>query len=509
MRADQRKAGILLGYTGEAIKILTALLYTPVMLRLLGKSEFGLYQMVSATVAYLSLLSLGFGSAYVRYFSRYQVKKDERGIARLNGMFMIVFGVMSALCLICGGVMVWKAGLVFGDGLTPAELSRAKVLLAILVFSMAVTFPNSVFVCYITAQEEFIFQKLINLIQSILTPFLTLPLLLLGHGSVAVVMVSAGLTVVVFIANLLFCVKKLDMRFSFHGLELGMLKEMWIFTFFIFLNQIIDQVNWMVDKFLLGRMVGTEAVAVYSVGGQINSLFIQLSTAVSSVFVPRINRIVAESDGNSLLGGMMNKVGRVQFLILALIITGFFFFGRPFIALWAGPGYEQSYVVALLLMIPVSVPLIQNLGIEIQRAKNKHKARSVVYTCLALCNVVLSIFFIRWWGCVGAAVGTAVAMVLGNILFMNWYYHKKLGLDMIAFWKEMLRFIPACVLVCLFGSVYTHFVTVSGWLMLGVSVCIFTLVYGAVMWLSGMNGYEKQLVKKMFRKLPVFWKKSH
>ena len=37
-------------------------------------------------------------------------------------------------------------------------------------------------------------------------------------------------------------------------------------------NQIIDQINWSVDKFLLGRFAGTTAVAVYGVGGQINSI---------------------------------------------------------------------------------------------------------------------------------------------------------------------------------------------------------------------------------------------
>ena len=64
MRLDQRKMGVLLTYVSEAIKILTTLVYTPLMLRLLGDNEYGLYQTVNSTVLYLGLLSLGFGSAY-------------------------------------------------------------------------------------------------------------------------------------------------------------------------------------------------------------------------------------------------------------------------------------------------------------------------------------------------------------------------------------------------------------------------------------------------------------
>jgi O-antigen/teichoic acid export membrane protein len=223
---------------------------------------------------------------------------------------------------------------------------------------------------------------------------------------------------------------------------------------------------------------------------------------VSNVFVPKVNRLVEESNDNNALTGLMIRVGRIQLLILALIVVGFTFLGKPFIQLWAGAGYEESYLVALWLIIPVSLPLIQNLGIEIQRAKNMHRIRSIVYTCLAAANVVFSIFLIRWFGCVGAAVGTAIALLLGNGLFMNWYYHKKIGLNMLAFWKAMASFILPLLVVCLFGSVYVYFVHVSGWVMFLISAAVFTVVYCVAMWLLGMNAYEKQLVRKMLRKLP-------
>lgn len=508
MQINQRKAGVLLNYGNEAIRILTALLYTPLMLRLLGQSEYGLYQLVSSTVAYLSLLSLGFGSAYVRYHARYYVKNDVAGIARLNGMFLIIFCTMSALCLVCGGVMIANAHLLFGDGLTDAELAKAKVLMVILIISMAISFPNSVFSSYVTAYEKFVFQKALIIIQSLLNPCLALPLLLLGYDSVAVVAVSASLTLLVFLLNGYFCLKQLRMRFSFKGLEYALLKEMWAFTFFIFLNQIIDQINWSVDKFLLGRMVGTTAVAVYGVGGQINSMYLQMSSSVSTVFVTRVNQIVAESDDNALLTKMMARVGRIQFLILALIVTGFIFFGQAFIALWAGEAYKDAYYVTLLLLIPVTVPLIQNLGLEIQRAKNKHRVRSIVFTILALLNVVLSVFLIQRWGCVGAAVGTAASLILGNGLFMNWYYHAKLDLNMVVFWKEIVRMLPGLLIACLFGLIYVFFVQIHSWLALLLSAVLYTVVYAALMWLLGMNDYEKNLVLKVLGKLPGVKKRN-
>ena len=119
-------------------------------------------------------------------------------------------------------------------------------------------------------------------------------------------------------------------------------------------------------------------------------------------------------------------MGRVQFLILALIATGIIFFGQVFILdYWAGPGYENSYFVTLLLTIPASIALIQNIGIEIQRAMNIHQFRSVIYAVMAIVNLMLSIYLCQIYGAVGSAIGTAISLILANGFIMNIFYQKK------------------------------------------------------------------------------------
>lgn len=87
---------------------------------------------------------------------------------------------------------------------------------------------------------------------------------------------------------------------------------------------IVDQINWSVDKFVLGMFSGTTAVAIYAVGGQINTMYMNLSTSVSSVFIPRVNAIVAKDENNNKdLTELFTRVGRIQFIILALIFGGF------------------------------------------------------------------------------------------------------------------------------------------------------------------------------------------
>ena len=102
MKVNQLKIGSLLSYMQMAISVMIGLVYTPIMLRLLGKSEYGLYNTVASTISMMSILSLGFNSSYIRYYSKYKTKGDQESIFRLNGLFFGIFTVIGAIALICG-----------------------------------------------------------------------------------------------------------------------------------------------------------------------------------------------------------------------------------------------------------------------------------------------------------------------------------------------------------------------------------------------------------------------
>jgi O-antigen/teichoic acid export membrane protein len=466
------------------------------MLRLLGQSEYGLYNLVASVVSYLGLLSFGFGSSYMRYNSRYKVANDEKNIARLNGMFFTVFTIIGFIALIAGSILVINTDLIFGEKLTVNELSTAKVLLAIMVFNLSLSFPASVFNSYITANEEYLFQKFLQMIRVVISPLVMLPVLLMGFKSVGMVIVTTILNITIEISNAVFCFRKLKIEFSFHKFDFALMKEMAIFSSYIFLESITDRINWNVDKFILGRFRGTIAVAVYGLAAQLNSYYISLSTAISNVFIPRVNRMVAAKNDNKELTSLFTRVGRIQFILLSLICSGFIFFGRPFISMWAGKNYVEAYHIALLLMMPVTIPLTQNLGIEIQKAKNMHQFRSWLYFFMAISNLFISIPLARAYGGVGAATGTAVSLLICNVLIMNWYYHKKIGLDIIYFWKEIFGLIKALLLPTIVGISIYLFVDLYRITIFLIYAFIYVIIFCISMWHYGMNQYEKDLIRK-------------
>ena len=231
MNVNQRHAGVILSYISEIIKILSALIYTPIMLRILGQSEYGLYQLVYSVVSYLSLLSFGFTASYMRFYSRAKAKSDENEVSRLNGMFMVIFLVIAAICILCGIVMDRNIQLIFSDGLTREEYPTARILMALMVLNLALTFPNSVFDAFTSSRERFLFQKLLVVLQNLLNPFLALPLLLMGYGSIGMVCVTTFLTIAKLVVNVWYSLKKMHIHFIFRGFKFRVLKEMWIFYF--------------------------------------------------------------------------------------------------------------------------------------------------------------------------------------------------------------------------------------------------------------------------------------
>lgn len=496
----QIKIGAILGYVNYAVKMVIQLLYVPIMLRLLGQSEYGVYQLVASLISYLSLLNFGFGGAYLRFYSK--CKHDSQKEAALNGTFLMVFSFFAFLALVAGTIITINSNAILGTKLTTQELSLAKILLAILTVNIVITFPISVFTSIITSRENFIFLRLLELTKSVLNPFLVITLLVLGYGSIGLVVVTTLLTVFGGIISIWYSLFKIKAPFSFARFDFALVKEVGVFSFFLFLNSIIDQINWNVDKYILGRVVGATAIAIYSVGAQINNIYIQITDMLATVLAPRVNELVA-SKKNPIqdLNRLFVKVGRLQAYIVMAVLAGFAIYGREFIFLWAGPGYSEAYYVTLFLIVPVSIPLCQTLGVDIQRALNKHQYRSVVYAIIAIGNVLISIPLAIGFGAIGTAIGTGISLIIGNGIIMNIIYKKIIGLDVINFWISVLKTTPSIIAPSVIGMIVKSFFPIKSIVTLGIEGAIFLLVYVICLYMIAMDKDEKNLINSVIRKV--------
>ena len=507
---NQLKWGSFLSYMQMGISMIINLTYTHIMTRLLGQSEYGLYNTVSSTIAILSIISLGFGSSYIRYYAKYKAAKDNESVYRLNGLFLIIFCIIGLIALTCGLFISNNLHLIFDKGLTVEEYHIAKVLTILFTLNLTLSFPASVFSNIILAHEKYIFSRTVAMVKTVMSPLITLPLLLAGFRSIAMVSVALCLSIIADAINIYYTFFKIKEKFVFRNFEKGLFKSLFIFTSFIAINSIVGQINWNVGKLLLGRHSGTTAVAIYSVGYTLYHIYETFSSSISGVFSPRIHMLARKNaDDPSILRksftDLFTKVGRIQFLLLGLVCSGIVFFGKQFIVkCWVGPDYEQSYYIAIMLIIPASIPLLQNIGIEMQRALNLHKFRTWVYLGMAILNVIITNFACQKYGAIGATFGTALSVVVANGIIINIYYHKRCDIDIIFFWKNILRMSIGLIPPIFIGILINHIVVINNFFDLLLAAILYALCYSVSMWFISMNTYEKGLVitplKKFLRK---------
>lgn len=504
MPVNQLKAGVVLNYVVIILNTVVGLLYTPYMLRMMGQSEYGLYSLVASVIAYLTVLDLGFGNAIVRYTAKFRAEKKTEEQYEMFGMFFLLYLVIGIIAFGIGLGLYSNVGTLFGNTMTAVELGRARIMMLLLVANLAFTFPMSIWGSIIQAYEDFVFQKSLNIFRIILNTAVMICLLHFGYKAVAMVVVQTIFNVLTLVLNFIYCRRKLNIHiyFRFKHFHWGFLKEVAIYSFWIFLNAIMDRVYWSTGQFVLGATVGTAAVAVFAIAIQLEGMYMQFSTAISSVFLPKVTAMVATNRSRKEISDLFIRTGRIQYIVLAYILSGFIIFGRQFIELWAGAGYTDAYIISLLFFIPLTVPLIQNLGITILQARNEMKFRSVLYIIIALVSLAMQIVLTRFFGGIGCAMGVSGALVVGQILIMNVYYRRRQDLDIKTFWKEIskMSIIP---IVLIFSSmlVIRHFFALDSWGKLILGIAAFSLVYIPLFFRFSMTDDERNLFISMFHKI--------
>lgn len=473
------------------------------MLSLMGAGEYGLYSLSTSVVSYLSLFSFGMGSALVRFITKYRANEDKEGEQRMVGLFTLILAGMAVLVIIAGVVLSSICHIWYSDSLTDVELSKMRVLIILMSINTAISFITSIFSSIVICHERFIFRKLLDMLLTVLTPVVNIVALYMGFASIGITISSTIISVAVMFMNIAYCKFNLKIMPKFKHMPFFELKDLFSLCFYVFLGSIVDMLFWATDKIMIGAVIGTVAVAIYNMGSVFNSIITNLSTAISGVLMPKVTTMVFKNVEKKELSNVFIKVGRIQYIIIAFVLSGFVVFGRQFINIWVGSEYSLSFYIALMTLIPVCVPLIQNTGLSILTAMNKLKFRSISFFICAIVNVFSTYFALLNFGIIGAAACTSVSFII-NMLLMNWYYKVKIGLDIGRFWWNIIKMSPVTVIMIVAGVFLTGFFPIDNYYSLILGVIIYSALYLPLTYVFAMNSYEKGVltgpIKKIFGK---------
>jgi len=486
------KKAVVITYITIILGNVISLMYTPFMLSKLGKAEYGLFSLVNSIVAYIYLLDLGFGNAVIRYNSKYMIEKNEDGRRKVNGMFLSLYLVLGLISMVIGTIIYFNLGKMMSRSLSVDEVIKTKQMFMVAIFNISLSFPLSIFNSIITAHEKFVYIKLINLIRTILNPVIMITVLLFGSRAFGMVVGSTVFNLMLGLVNVIYCFKILNLKIKFGKFDKVLFTQIFNYSFFVFLSAIAYQIYWNSDQLIIAMFVGAAPIAVYAVASQFNTYFISLSNVLSSMFLPKLTKMVTIEENKKDLMNLLTKVGRIQYYICSYIFVGFILVGKQFIVRWVGNGYSYCYVIAIILMFPQIFSIIQSLFATMLEAMNKHRVKAYIYLTIAVVNVLISIVLVQKYQGLGCAIGTAIGMII-NAIANNIYYKYVIKLDIKCFWIDISKLVIPSLITFVLGYFALNMFSLTSYISILMFGILFTIIYFIVFWIFGFNKYEKKI----------------
>lgn len=496
----QRKIGSLIGYVYTICQAVISIVYIPILLHGIGDSEYGLYQILSSVIAYFAAMEAPLSASLLRYYSSYKEEGNQNKMENtlaIGRRIFVLFSVAFVIVSIPTALIIKTA---YATSLTPNELREALLMFGIMIINLIINLYGYTYIAAITARESFIFLKLSSLVTLIVQPILVIWVIRKLPYAFVIVLIATILSFVLYWIRRYYAIHKLKVVIKYHEKDKELVFGIVKLSLSVLFVAIADQIFWKTDQLILGAMCNTKTVSIYSIGSQINSMFISVACVIGGMTLPMVTRVSKGEDAERKLSEVFTRIGRYQSYLVFLILTGVILFGREFIVILSGPEYLDTYYVALLLMIPYSVDLIQTCAGSILQIKDKYYLRSITLFIVAVINIVLTLIFTRKYGMIGAAMATTISIIVSNVL-LNVFYKKKINLDIGMFWKMNVPIILAASMICGIGYFVSCINISNMYISFAVHVLMYSSIYALLMYLFVMNKPEKALIKSIIRKM--------
>ena len=495
MNIKEIKSGAVLSYLLILANTFYGLFFVPFLISRLGQGEYGVYKIIASLIGSVTILDLGIGGTILRYIAKFNAENDKKNLSNFSAMGFIEATGLALIMLAVGIIIYFCLDKVYGNSLTAEELSKAKELFILFLIILIMSTYEKVVFGIIAGCEHYAFANLLKLLRIVLKIIISAVLLLKISDSAILLLVEIGLLIVMMAIQFRYIRKKIGIRIKFYYWDKTLFGQSFKYTILTFIQSVAVQFNGNLDNMVIGSVLGAAEVAVYSVGLQLYSMFEQFALAFSDLMLPSVSKQIAEGADNRSLEDTVIKIGRFEFIALAGALGGFIVIGKEFINLWLGKDYLSAWTVAIILMIPTVIPLIQNVCLSILRAKNKMGFRTAAVSVMAVFNLLITVIGVKIYGSIAACIGTAAGLILANIIAMNIYYIKVMHLNIWRIFGGIFsRTLPCCVISTLLFLLINSFIHNSNWIIWIFKVICFVIIYGALLLLYGLNGSEKRVL---------------
>ena len=497
---DQTRLAILISYVSIFFNILAALLYTPWMISKIGQADYGIYSLLISLVS-LFALDFGLGAAVSRFLATYKAVGDRKGARRFLGLAYKLFIVIACIIFIILTAIYYLLENIY-TGLTIQEIEKFRTAFLVIGIFTVVSFPFKPFDGILIANERFVYYKLVELLQRVLNVFLLVLVLTLGYGLFAIVVINSLTGLLIILMKYIYIKKTTDLEVELSYYDNNLFKEIFTFSSWITIIMIAQRFIINITPTILGSVSGTAAIAIFSIGTAIEAYTYTFSQALGGLFLTKVIKSITNNDDLQEVERLSIKVGRIQLIVIGLLITGFIVMGKEFILLWVGEKFLDSYYVAVLLIIPTIITFTQEIQNNLLIALNQINYKAMAYLIVGAISMLLSLILSPEYGAIGSAIAICIGNIIGNVGILNLVYYKVYKLNIFQFFYNChFKILVSLVLTLCIGLLIQYAMPAQSFFLFIIKSSFLASFYFVTIWFSFLNEYEKSLVLDLFRKI--------
>lgn len=485
----------ILGMCNFFITTIAGIFLMPFIIHSLGDRMYGLWIIVGSILGFYGLFDFGLVFAVQRYISRAIGKGDHNEANKFINTSLALYSIVGLSVLFLLVIISILAPLFIKHF---AEINLFRKIIIILGINVVIGFPMRVFSGVLISHIRYDLYTSIEIIKTILRTILVIIFLKMGYGILALALITSGLEISGYLIK--FIIVKAMFRYiilSKNLIDKALLKPFFKYSSISFLIQIADQFGSKISNFVIVGFMGLNFVTVYAIAASLIRYFMNFISSTVGLMMPVFSQYEGRGDHISIRQKYILLV-KISSYLSILIGGTLILFGRIFIERWMGKEYLSAYPLLIILVIPTIFALMQGPAWGLLYGISKHKFYAVVNTVEVITNLILSFIFVRKFGLIGVALGSAIPMMIIRLFIQPSYICKVIELKTYKFYFEIMMpiILKSLFILFAFWLIFKGFIMPTYLSLITLVSCV-SLLFSIIVFFIGFNYEERKYFKKV------------
>jgi len=383
------------------------------LIRRIAPEEYSLYP-VLVSVAMILLISKSiFTGGIARYLSAARSVDDDDRIQSITSTTFAVNGVAAVALLIAG--MWFSINIDRIITIDPAFVYDARVMMAILVASIALRLAFASFEMGLIVEQKFVLINGIELL-SVLIRLVILLVLIFGVSTrVLWVAVATEFANALALAVKVVMSRRVLPALRFHPslVNLKTAKELLSFGSWSLVGMIASRMRTTANPLILNQLAGPVDVSAYYIGSLVPKQIHATTAQANTVVLPSMTAMHSTGQTARLAHAYI-RYGRIMSFAYLLVATPVVLLRQELVILYAGHEYLVAAAVVGLLLLADGFSQSYEILWQVASAKGRIRTLTLISVAIQSVNLLLTLVLVGVYdmGALGAAFSTLVTRVV-------------------------------------------------------------------------------------------------